>query len=470
MSINDVELGCDVFDSEELSVGEADSLNLGTNKTEASAPTRAHSDFGKASSISNVIVKPQPPVDVGTSRSWPEGDGLDDFILEERKDFEAHMRAEADYGFGTFKIKAFMFGGPRKLDWVIPGWVPRGEVCIFAAERGLGKTALLMQMLLSVSTGQPFLGIPVESGIVVGLFHEDSSAHLRGRFGVLFDEEATDIDRLDDSDHLRFETRDYDKGAEDRRVLWDNGPTRSFYDLELRIEAVGGVKLLVIDTLKRVLAGDVDKGENVRHFVSALQGLADRQKIAIVMTTHINNQGKTAGSSELENQGRSVFHLVKTVKNGKQATLTSIKLNCGPDPSPIPLEKTPGNFWCVRSDAAKLPAQASAEVDAKGRSERLRAILHDVIDNHPKGLSTRKTAPLYAPRFAAGTTEAPSMGGSRAELVAEFEIVMAEGLRTGEIVEEKKDTRHSTKVLRVADRARDARGPAQGSPNDWASC
>ncbi|WP_237481003.1 AAA family ATPase [Lichenibacterium dinghuense] len=464
MDSNDFDLGRDLTELEGSSLDGLDERPLEARSAPPSHPTSARSDSGTASSFRDLICKPRPetvylgrredtitmPPTLDLERSWhrPEGDGVSDFLIEHRKNYEADRRAEAGYGFPTSSVKAFMYGGPREPDWVIPGLVPRKEVCIFAAEAGIGKTTLLTQMLLSVASGQPFFGLPVGSGVVVGLFHEDSSAHLRGRLGTLFEETSTDLDRLDESGNLLFETRDYDPGAEDRRVLWDKGPTPNFFDLERKIEAVGGVRLLVIDTIKRVIAGDVDKGENVRHFLSALQGLADRQNIAIVASTHVNNHGKTAGSSEFVNQGRSVFHLIRSPKNGTQATLTSIKLNCGPEPSPILLEKTLSGFWRVRSTTVEPTARANALIDARERGERLRAILFDVIDNHPKKLSVHKQAESYAPRFAAGTSEAEGLGASPAE----FEAVMADALLKGEIEEVRKDTRHSTKVLRVVDR------------------
>ena len=330
-------------------------------------------------------------------------------------------------------------------EWVIPGWVPRGEVTLFAGEPGKGKSTLLLQMLISVATGRPFLGIPVETGRVVGLFHEDSASTLTKRLGKFLSDWMIDVDQLDASGNLMIESRNSDPQSEDRRKLWSvTKSTENFQMLERKLKHVGGPKLLVLDTISETMIGDKTLGEPVRHYISALQGLADRNNIAIIGSTHLNGRGETSGSAEFVRKGRSVIHLVANRSHG--LFLESVKSNCGPRPPSLPIfQKASGVFelrsaLCEQATRIKTARQKKSNQDLNDR-------FIDAVDNTPGGLSTSKHARNYAPRFL------EARWGKRLKATqADFQAVMHQLLSEGRIVEQRKSAKHGTMILCVVDK------------------
>ena len=43
---------------------------------------------------------------------------------------------------------------PSERDWLVPGWLPAGRVCVFVGEGGAGKSRLSLQLCLSVAAGK----------------------------------------------------------------------------------------------------------------------------------------------------------------------------------------------------------------------------------------------------------------------------------------------------------------------------
>ena len=413
-----------------------DALNSG-------AEEKKESEANDRTGLEDFYTDPQPK----KPRLWtprPEGDGIDDFIKDLRNEVETGMKIEAGYSFVNGGIKAFMAGGAQKVEWVIPGLIPRGEVITLAAAGGVGKTNLMMQMLYSIATGSEFLGLPVSEGTVVGLFHEDSSRHLRERLNSLFSSFNTDIDKLDASGRFKFEAMDSDPEAEFRRKLWDGNKTKNFEDLERRLQSIGNVKVLVIDTIKEAMTGSVENGENVRHFYSALRGLANRQNIALIGTTHLNAQNKTGGSSEFGNASRCVIHITS---HPGRSTLEVVKSNRGPMILPLPIKRNDSSFWEPRLTSAASGVGSEMRLEKPDRVQLLTKLFIEEVDNRPGGLSRHKHARNWAPKVIAGLARAKKIKAPTAELERTMMAMLNEGL----LVEERKPGKHPTMILAVSE-------------------
>jgi hypothetical protein len=61
--------------------------------------------------------------------------------------------------------------------WV-EGIVPTRSICLLAGRSGLGKSPLAYQLAVAVSSGRPFLGIPVQQGTVLYLDYENGLAQV----------------------------------------------------------------------------------------------------------------------------------------------------------------------------------------------------------------------------------------------------------------------------------------------------
>jgi RecA-family ATPase len=65
--------------------------------------------------------------------------------------------------------------------WLVQDWIPIGYATGLYGDGGLGKSLLLQQLLTSVATGLPWLGLNVRAGNAFGFMCEDDPAELHRR-------------------------------------------------------------------------------------------------------------------------------------------------------------------------------------------------------------------------------------------------------------------------------------------------
>ncbi|MFK7839379.1 MAG: AAA family ATPase [Bdellovibrionales bacterium] len=104
-------------------------------------------------------------------------------------------------------------------------------------------------------------------------------------------------------------------------TLWAHGkPTQFFHDLEKDLSCISDLRLLVIDNVALVYEGNENDRNEVTRFLHALNGLALRLGIGIILSTHTSktygaSNQVASGSTAWQNAARSVVELKPETDN-----------------------------------------------------------------------------------------------------------------------------------------------------------
>lgn len=322
----------------------------------------------------------------------------------------------------------------------IAGIFPRGDVSILAAKSGIGKSFLMLQLLSCVATGKPFLGEVIEKGSAVGLLWEDPANVTRDRMRSILARLEAKPEELNERLYLEM----FAANAAEQSVLWANGPTERFSQLQQDLKFFFKMNVLVIDTAKIAFRDNIIDPQSVRQFLQSLRTMAAERGFAIILTTHTNRAGDTSGTTEWENHARCVVHLKPYADHFR---LEVVKTNYSSKLAPIPLIRASDGQWLVRPVSKLIDVQSASKFRPSRASKSLDIML-GVIENSSRLLSSKKNSPKgnYGPRVAASSAVARSARLSLADL----EAALTQLLHDGRIVEIIGPGKHKAKILAVA--------------------
>ncbi len=219
---------------------------------------------------------------------------------------------------------------PRRFDWFWPGYIPRGTLGAIEGDPTTAKTAAMIFVAATISTGDPFPFCQSrrESENVAVLSVEDS------------------IDRA-------IVPRLNAAGADMKRVYIINPNENTTFpsaaiDLELFI-VENQIKFLFVDTLTAVIDSHLDyfKDTDMRRITSPLSRIAERTDCAIFFVRHLTKSAKASamyaggGSIGLIGATRITLRLDKHPDDETRRILSVVKSNVGPTPKSLELRLVP---------------------------------------------------------------------------------------------------------------------------------
>jgi len=213
---------------------------------------------------------------------------------------------------------------------LIPGLMPADGITLLTAPPKIGKTMFACQAALAALEGRSFLGFPTGPAVsVLYCDNESSNDELKQRFDMLQSDAW-------DPYALQF-CRDHFQLAKDDDV-----------DGLIEIVAVGGHKLVIIDTLATYMLGiDENDAGAVSKPLHGLRRLQHETGAAILVVAHApksENNGriaaKTRGSNAITAAASTLMVLSGSGKKGKLAIEQRFAAT-----SFIPLLRRPDGFW-----------------------------------------------------------------------------------------------------------------------------
>jgi AAA domain len=252
---------------------------------------------------------------------------------------------------------------PSEIVFTIEGLIPQGMVTLLTSVGGAGKTLLQQMACTAVASGAlNFLGCSCVIGRSAGVFAEDPDTVLHLRQSRINTKLGVDYGRL--AGRLFLQSY-FGLSAQ----LWrDRRPTPFMGELERQLSSIEALRLLTLDNAALLYGGDENSRPEVTAFLAALNGMADRLDIGILLSAHASksNDGTalrvTSGTTGWVNSSRSVLELQAPTKEGESTYLKLVKANHAASGTTIALE------W--QDKLLSVPSSASG-FDARIRRNRL---------------------------------------------------------------------------------------------------
>ena len=251
----------------------------------------------------------------------------------------------------------------REIDWLWPGWLPRGKLSLVAGDPGAGKGWFSLAVATAVTRGVSLPGMhgPVERGNVCLIAPEDDPADtIRPRL----EDMGADMERVYLLDGVAA-----DEGERPLMLPRDAGPLREWV---LRREA----RLIIVDPVITVQDPRLDSSSQtaVRLLMAPLVALARDTGAAVLLTHHTNKAQvtqalyKVNSSIDFTAAPRVVIAAAKNHENPERYDLAVMKCNIGAWPPGRDFTVTNGRFaWGDRAHPGLTAAQLFTPPAEAGR-------------------------------------------------------------------------------------------------------
>ncbi|RZA30101.1 MAG: AAA family ATPase [Proteobacteria bacterium] len=167
----------------------------------------------------------------------------------------------------------------QPIEWLWPGYLPRGKFSLLAGQPGAGKTTIAMAMAGATTSTRGFPdGTFCAPGNVLIWSGEDDPAD-------------TLLPRLIAAGAERSRCYFVDGTQVDGQVV-PFDPATDMAQLQQAIEEIGGVDLIIVDPVVSAVSGDSHKNTEVRRSLQPLVDLAADTRAAILGISHFSKSGQ----------------------------------------------------------------------------------------------------------------------------------------------------------------------------------
>ena len=269
---------------------------------------------------------------------------------------------------------------PEPPAWRLDGWLPEGTVTLLAANGGMGKSNLSLQLGVALVHGQEFMGMATKTSRVLVLSGEDEARTVHFRVGNICQEMQVPMQSLQGRMTV------YDLTQHDC-VLWRDGhPTSRMQwlaDEAVRTKA----QVIVIDNASDVFADNENDRTAVRGFMRALNLIAHVTRAAVLLLAHVDKasvrmgagsdtNSTFSGSTAWNNSARSRWAMVR---DGQTVTIRHEKCNLGPLQDEIRVEFDTGSKTFKRFGTVP-GATAAAALLRNGQRVAVMRLLAEAAD------------------------------------------------------------------------------------------
>ncbi len=179
--------------------------------------------------------------------------------------------------------------------WLIENWLPKSKVTLLYGDGGMGKSLMSLQMALGLSMGTTFLNIPVREQIqTLCIMAEDDELELNIRVKeIMRSKEYGFLERPDPPNFFTWSMEGHSSLLVDK-----DGRKAKFYKrLDAQLASMRpGHKLLVLDTLSDIFAGNEnDRSESSQFVKVVLARLKMDHDLTILVLAHPSQSSIEAG-------------------------------------------------------------------------------------------------------------------------------------------------------------------------------
>jgi hypothetical protein len=224
------------------------------------------------------------------------------------------QRQASAIGLARIDFTALEGLDPPPRRWVWHEHVPAGNVTMFSARGGRGKTLLAQQLATAVVLGDPFLGAATTKGPVLALLAEDDHDEIWRRQAAVNERLGIAMRDLADLHILP-------RAGEDNLLATcrPGEPVEATALLAAMDDAARQLRpsLIVVDNVAQVFGGNENARPDVVQFVAMLQGLAMTSGAGVLLIGHTPKNGaEFSGSTSWEAAVRSRLFLDRSDDEG----------------------------------------------------------------------------------------------------------------------------------------------------------
>ncbi len=184
---------------------------------------------------------------------------------------------------------------PEPPEFIVPGWLPAGEITLLAANGGTGKSLSGLHLAVCLVLGRDWHGVPVQQRRVDFVSFEDSKAVMHWRLHRVC--RAIGVDVADVVGKLRILDGTTSASAwYSRGQFGETGPTAAFHDMAERIG--GPACVVIVDGSSDTFAGNENDRAQVKAFVRMLRRLIAPDG-ALLLLAHVDKLSAKAGADSL---------------------------------------------------------------------------------------------------------------------------------------------------------------------------
>lgn len=308
------------------------------------------------------------------------------------------VRADAAHGLQALDLAALARVEAKATAFAIERLAPLGEVTLLSGPGSAGKSLLGQQLATAAAAGKPCLGLAVESGPALYVTCEDHAAALHWRQAHLC--RALDVDMESLAGRLHLVTLRGALASELGTFAHDGTirPSTTYGQID-RLISRTGARLVFLDNLSHLFAGNENDRGEVTRFANLLNRLASQHGAAIVLFGHTSKGERSSfsGSTAWANAVRSQVTLAHDPETDLR-TLTVSKANYGRKGEALTFKWQDWAF--VLEDAAEREAESICRDAIERAFDLLEERWSDGAPLSPAPITRR--AGRFAPKILAG--------------------------------------------------------------------
>ena len=248
--------------------------------------------------------------------------------------------------------------------WLINGLIEENSLAMVFGAPAAGKTFVALDIALSIACGRAYHGLDVKQGTVAYIAGEGHAGFAR-RVNAWCKSTGQSLAGV--------------PFAKSNRTVVLNDPTSEdelVSELELLAEDIGGLSLIVLDTLARTMLGE-ENNENMMAYVQVCDRLKERFGCTVIIVHHTGHQNKD------RSRGGSAMHGALDAEyrvkpwGELKVLMTPTKMKDAVEPEPIAFVKVPIEMQDEEGgDASSLVLEMTADKPTDKKSpEYIEAVI-----------------------------------------------------------------------------------------------
>lgn len=230
---------------------------------------------------------------------------------------------------------------PDPVTWALEGWLPHRHVTLLAANGGVGKSNLSLQLAVSIGTGTEFMGIPTTQGKVLIISAEDDAQLVHLRMNHICKDAGIAMPDLKRSIMV------YDMTQHDC-ILWRDGLPTARMQWLADLCVAHRPEVVILDNASDLYADNENDRTAVRGFLRCLKTISGATGAAMLLLAHVdkasvrvgagNDTDSTfSGSTAWNNSARSRWAMV-VGEDRSEVLIKHEKCNVGKKQEPFSVE------------------------------------------------------------------------------------------------------------------------------------